>query len=706
MKKYKIMNLDCANCALKIERTLKNLRGVKKVSLNFAAQSLFIDTDHIDLVRQTITRIEPGVTITETDLNFNTTAVLKFNIMNKDLLMIAIGTLLFLTALIIRSLHIIEHAFLEIIIFLPAYLLLGRLVITKAIQNSIRGQLFDEYFLMSMATIGALFIGASAEAVSVMLFYQIGEYVQNRAVNKSRAAIKSLLEIRPDKANRLDLAGNLLVLHPSEIKTGETIVIRPGEKIPLDGTVIKGESWLDTSALTGESASRQIRVTQVVLAGMLNMTGVLTVKVDRPYNQSSIYKILELVESAVQNKAPLESFITKLARFYTPIVVLLASLIAIIPPLVVPNALFSEWIYRALVILVISCPCALVISIPLGYFGGIGAASKNGILIKGANYLDILRKIKIVVFDKTGTLTEGKFSITNITPFNDFTKDEILKAAALAEYHSTHPLAEVIKQNYGQPINHSSIEIHQEIAGLGVKALAEGKHIVAGNDKILHQEKISHTTCAVGNPGEIVIHVGINNQYAGYIQIADKCKDKALDSIHELRQQGITDIIMLTGDRQETASVVAGELGISTFYADLLPEQKLLLLDEMINRDQSPHRPLYMFVGDGINDAPVIALADLGVSMGNIGSDAAIDISNIVILNDSLKKIPQAIRIGKKTHQIVIQNVMLAFGVKLIFVVLGAAGVATMWEAVFADMGVTLLAIFNAIRTQRSAFSI
>ncbi|MBF0300344.1 MAG: heavy metal translocating P-type ATPase [Oligoflexia bacterium] len=751
LKKYKIENLDCPNCANKMEKMLNDLTIVREASINFPTQSLLIDTDDICLVQKEIDRIEPGVVINGIDGINGINGINKINdieshskkekinkFINKDLSLIIAGTLLFTIALITRhfgqqfgQFQLTTNHWIEAIIFLPAYILLGKSIITKAIRNSLRGQLFDEYFLMSIATIGAFIIGASAEAVTVMLFYQIGEYFQGRAINKSRMAIKGLLEIRPDKANLLINERDIKEVHPKEIKVGEIIVVRPGEKIPLDGIVIKGESWLDTSALTGESVAKPIKSQQEVLAGMINKTGVLTVKVDRPYNQSSIYKILELVESAVQKKAPLERFLTKLARYYTPLVVFIAFAIATIPPLFIANAIFSEWIYRALVILVISCPCALVISIPLGYFGGIGAASKNGILIKGASYLDVLRKIKTVVFDKTGTLTEGQFSITDIKIFNGFTKEEILRAAAIAEHHSNHPLGEIIRKSYGTTIPNSLIEDHQEIPGLGVKALAEGNRIVVGNDKMLHLENIPHEICSivstevnnevsteVNNEVSIengtVVHVGINNKYVGYIEISDKIRTDAHASIKELRRLGVEKIIMLTGDREDTAKMVARKLDIDTYYAELLPENKLSILENIIHKNKSKsksksnstNQSLCMFVGDGINDAPVIARADVGVSMGNIGSDTAIEISDVVIVNDSLAKIPQAIRIGKKTHNIVIQNVIFSFAVKFAFVALGAVGVATMWEAVFADMGVTLIAIFNAIRTQRNATSI
>jgi len=578
-------------------------------------------------------------------------------------------------------------------VFGTGYLIVGWGVLSSAFKNIIRGQVFNEQFLMAIATLGAFAIHQMPEAVAVMLFYVTGELFQDIAVGRSRKSIKSLLEIRPDYAN-LKSNNEILKVSPDVVKVGELIIVRAGEKIPLDGTIREGTSFVDTAALTGESVPRRVKETDDVMAGMINQTGLLTIKVNKVFGESSISRILELVENATSQKAETEKFITTFARYYTPIVVIGALLVAILPPLIFSGQTFDEWIYRALVVLVISCPCALVISIPLGYFGGIGLASRKGILVKGSNFLDALTRITTVVFDKTGTLTKGEFKVSEVVTSNGFSKDEILEYAAYSEVNSNHPVAQSILEAYKNKIDTSKITQTEEISGHGIKAVVSGKAILAGNDKLLHKENIEHPVCQVDGT---VVHVAIDRIYAGYIIISDRLKDDALEAIEKLKAKNIQ-TVMLTGDNKFAARAFAEKLGIDRFYSELLPEDKVNHIEQLIAENKGGK---VAFVGDGINDAPVLARADVGIAMGALGSDAAIETADVVLMTDSPSKVSMAIDVAKSTRNIVWQNIYFAMGVKLLFIVLGVFGIATMWEAVFGDMGVALIAIFNALRILR-----
>jgi Zn2+/Cd2+-exporting ATPase len=588
-----------------------------------------------------------------------------------------------------KPLHDTPYSIAEYTVFIPAYLLSGWSVLKTAGRNILRGQFFDENFLMTLATLGAIAIHKLPEAVAVMLFYQIGELFQEAAVNRSRRSIKSLLEVRPDSAN-LKTATGVQIVSPEQVQVGDWVLVKPGEKVPLDGEIVEGRSQVDTSALTGESVPRSVEVGQTVLAGMINQSGVLTVQVTKRFEESSIARILELVENAGSKKATTEKFITRFAQRYTPIVVFLSLAVATLPPLFIPGATHTEWLYRALTLLVISCPCGLVISIPLGYFGGIGGAAKRGILVKGATFLDALASVDAVVFDKTGTLTQGVFKVTQIVPAHGFEETELLRWAAIAEYHSNHPIAQSIRKAYLEPIDESEIADYQEIPGHGIQTKVGTALILAGNDRLLHLHKIQHDTCNVEGT---VVHVAVDDRYAGYIVIADELKPDAVEAVRSLKQLGMNPVMMLTGDSQAVAERVARSIGLDTFQAELLPEDKVTALESVMGKGLKT-----AFIGDGINDAPVIARANVGLAMGGLGSDAAIETADVVIMTDAPSKVAEAIQIGRKTRRIVIQNIVLAMAIKGIFILLGIFGVATLWEAVFADVGVALLAVLNATR--------
>lgn len=616
----------------------------------------------------------------------------EFNLKQEIIVTVA-SSILFISGFAFESqLHNNFYSIAEYLVFIPAYLLAGWNVLISAGKNILKGKFFDENFLMTIATLGAFAIHKLPEAVAVMLFFKIGELCQDIAVDRSRNSIKSLLEIRPDYAN-LQGKDGIEKVNPQQVNIGDLIIVKPGEKIPLDGEILEGNSQIDTSALTGESVPRIYREGEIVLAGMINQTGILIVRVTKLFAESSIARILDLVENANSKKAPTQKFITKFAQYYTPVVVFASLAVALIPPLIIPSATHEEWVYRALILLVISCPCGLVISIPLGYFGGVGGAAKRGILVKGATYLDSLLQVKTVVFDKTGTLTQGVFRVTKIVPKNGFQDQELLALAAQIEAHSSHPIAESIRQAYNQEIDDSDIENYQELAGYGVSASIKGKSIIAGNDKLLHRENINHDTCNVQGT---VVHLAVDNNYMGYILIADEIKSDAVLAISELKQLGIENTVMLTGDNQTIASKIAQEIGIDSYQAELLPENKLESLETLINQSHGKYK--IAVVGDGINDAPMIARADVGIAMGGLGSDAAIETADIVIMTDAPSKVPEAIEIAKKTNQIVWQNIIFALAVKGLFIILGGFGVANLWEAVFADVGVALLSIFNATR--------
>lgn len=581
----------------------------------------------------------------------------------------------------------------EMIVFLACYAVVGWDIVWKAITNILHGQVFDENFLMTIATIGALILGEHSEGVAVMLFYQIGEWFQSYAVSKSRKSITSLMDIRPDYAN-IEKDGKLVQVDPDDVQIGDTIIIKPGERVPLDGTILKGTSTLDTSALTGESMPRDVEPGMEIISGCINQTGTLTVQTTKEFGESTVAKILDLVENASDKKGRIESFITRFARYYTPVVVFAALALAILPPLVTGQA-FSIWIYRALTFLVISCPCALVISIPLSFFGGIGGASRIGVLVKGSNYLESLAHAEVVVFDKTGTLTKGSFAVSEIHPVG-MDESQLLELAAYAEDYSNHPISLSIKQAYGEKIDNSRVSDVQEIAGHGVQAVIDGKKILAGNAKLMEKEHIRYTPSTSAGT---VVYLACDGVYAGCIIIEDEIKADAPAAIKQLKASGIRKTVMLTGDADAVGRKVAGRLGLDQAYTELLPADKVDRVEALL--EQKSEKGKLIFVGDGINDAPVLARADVGIAMGGLGSDAAIEAADIVLMTDEPSKIPAVMKIARKTIRIANQNIVFALGVKFLVLILGALGYANMWAAVFADVGVSVIAILNAIRAMR-----
>ena len=579
----------------------------------------------------------------------------------------------------------------ELAFLIVAYVILGWDVVWQAVKNITRGQVFDEHFLMSVSTIGAFAIGEYPEAVAVMLFYQVGEFFQSLAVKRSRKSISDLMDIRPDSAT-VKRNGVLQVVSPESVAVGEIIVVKPAEKIPLDGIVVDGESMLDTKALTGESVPRSIRKGDEALSGCINQSGLLTLKITKSFGESTVSKITDLVENASARKAPTENFITTFARYYTPVVVGMAAVLAIIPPLVLGGG-WSEWLRRGFVFLIVSCPCALVISIPLTFFGGIGAASKRGVLVKGSNYLEALNKVSVVVFDKTGTLTKGVFEVANIIPAAGYQKEQVLEYAAQAESYSNHPIAKSILATYGKPIDQKQFSGFEEISGHGISVMVQGKKVLAGNSKLMESEKIAYAACdAAGTK----FYVAADGSYVGCILIADEVKPDSKCAIAELKKIGVEKTVMLTGDDERIGKSVADELGLDAYYAQLLPDQKVEKL-EMLDKQKRQGSKL-AFVGDGINDAPVLARADVGIAMGGLGSDAAIEAADVVLMTDEPSKLVEAIDVAKATKRIVMQNIVIALGIKSVFLVLGALGMAGMWEAVFGDVGVTIIAVLNAMR--------
>lgn len=616
----------------------------------------------------------------------------EFNL-KKEVAPLVVTIILFTSGLIFKEqLHALPYSFGEYLFFIPAYLISGWSVLSSAGRNILRGKVFDENFLMTIATIGAFAIHQLPEAVAVMLFYQVGEIFQDLAVSRSRQSITSLLEVRPDYAN-LKVNDTVKQVSPEEVEIGNIILAKVGEKIPIDGEVIEGSSQLDTSALTGEPVPRTAKWGDTVLAGMINQTGSLTVRVTKPFRESSISKILELVENASSKKAQTEKFITQFASYYTPIVVAISLAVAILPPLLIPGATSSEWVYRALVLLVISCPCGLVISIPLGYFGGVGGASRRGILVKGSTYIDALNAVKTVVFDKTGTLTLGEFKVRQIVPKKGFTQEKLLQIAATAESQSNHPVARSIQAAYGKEIDTSLVSDYQEIAGHGISAQVNGQTVLAGNDRLLHRENIEHDLCETEGTA---VHLVVDNRHAGYIVVADALKEDSAAAIKSLQELGIERTIMLTGDNQAAADRMSRQLCLDSYRADLLPEDKVEAIKQLIRKAGKQDKVAY--VGDGINDSPVIARADVGVAMGGLGSDAAIETADVVIITDAPSKVAEAIQTAKNTRRIVWQNITFALAVKGVFVFLAVVGIASIWQAVFADMGVALIAILNATR--------
>ncbi len=728
--KLVLNGLDCANCANKIEDKVNKINGVKEATVNFSTTVLTAEikeenlkSEIINEIKSIVKKLEPHVKVEEKidnkEIKNKTKACTssccskdndhhegskdkihehshekeessngKIEIL-KDNWLLIVGAIIYAIALLYN-----ENNKISIILFVASYLAIGGEVILTAIKNILRGEVFDENFLMSIATIGAFFIGEYPEAVAVMLFYQIGEVFQGYAVNKSRKSISSLMNIRADYANVLR-NGSEFKVSPEEVNLEEIIVIKPGERVPLDGTVIEGTSFLDTSALTGESVPREVKTGDEILSGAINDNGVLKVKVNKEYGESTVARILELVENASNKKAPTEKFITKFSKVYTPIVVFIAIIVAIVPPLLIKDATFSEWLYKALSLLVVSCPCALVVSIPLGVFSGIGAASKKGILVKGGNYLEALKESEIVVFDKTGTLTKGVFKVTNINAKN-ISEDELLEITAIGESNSNHPIALSIANAYGKEINKNEIESYKEVAGHGVEAIIKGKKVLLGNSKLMKSNNISYDE--VDTIGTIV-HIAIDGEYKGNIVISDEVKENVKEALTELKSVGIKKTIMLTGDSKVVADKVAKAIGIDEVHAELLPSDKVNKVEEILNKKSANGKVL--FVGDGINDAPVLARADIGIAMGGVGSDAAIEAADVVLMKDKVEAISEAIRVSRKTSKILWQNIIFSLAIKVAVMILVIFGLTNMWAAVFADVGVTLLAVLNSMRIIR-----
>lgn len=706
-----IEGLDCPNCAAKVERKINTLEGIKEATVDFLGKKIVVLTDEIsenelvELIQTEVDKIEDGVKVFipkvqagESSSEEEDTGKIK-----KKLL---IGGVLFVLGIFVPKTLFIP----KLAVFLVSYLVIGGDVLLSAFKNILNGQVFDENFLMAIATIGAFAIGEYPEGVAVMLFYQLGELLQGIAVNNSRKSIVSLMDIRPDYAN-IKVGEGIKKVSPEEIKVGEIIVVKPGEKVPLDGKIVKGASTFDTSALTGESLPREAKAGDDVLSGFINKNGLIEIQVAKVFSESTVSKILYLMENAGSKKSKTENFITKFARYYTPAVVITALIVAIFPPLLIQGATFLDWIYRALIFLVVSCPCALVISIPLGFFGGIGGASRHGILIKGTNYLEVLNDLESVVMDKTGTLTKGIFKVTEVNAennikINDFennktelTKPLLLKYAAHIEKFSNHPIAQSIVAEYENSVSkvdENVVKDFEEISGFGIKVNINNHQFLAGNSKLMNLENIAFDKKE--NLGT-AIYLAADGKYIGNILISDEVKEDSARAIKGMKENGVKEIVMLTGDNEAIGKNIAEKLGIDKVFTELLPNEKVEKLEEIYKTKSEKGK--VAFVGDGINDAPVLARADLGIAMGGAGSDAAIEAADVVIMNDEPSKIVTAIKIAKKTKEIVWQNITIAFAIKIVVMALGLFGDATMWEAVFADVGVALLAVLNATRVLR-----
>ena len=739
---YHINGLDCANCAAKLERHLKEIAYFDNVIIDFMAQKVIItaeDETHLQKglleAEKVINRVEPGVTITEkakkqknratphehhhgeqcscghehhhehethahTPPAHNHEALIaqestqlkkeeRFTSeMKKALLKIGVSALLFLVALCLGNGDILQFG-----VYLLAYLIVGGEVLLRAAKNIVRGQIFDENFLMTIATIGAFCVGEYPEGVMVMLLYQLGELFQDYAVQRSRRSIADLMDIKPEVAHVKE-GEQFISMEPEDVVIGDIIQVRPGERIPLDGIVLEGHSALNTVALTGESMPREVAAGDPVMSGCINTSGVLLVAVEKEYEDSTVAKILDLVENASSKKAETENFITKFARYYTPIVVVIAALLAVVPPMILHEP-FSGWVYRALVFLVISCPCALVISIPLTFFSGLGVCSRHGILVKGSNYLEALAQIETAVFDKTGTLTKGQFSVTDVHAVN-CTEEELLYYAACAESISNHPIAEAIRKANKQHISANALQNAEELAGQGISAAVNGRRILVGNYRLMQENKIM---CAEIGTVHTIVYTAVDDNFAGWIVIADEIKPDAKEMVTQLKALGVADIVMLTGDHENTANQTAAQLGITRVFSQLLPGDKVTCLEQILQ--EKSQKGTVAFTGDGLNDAPVLARADVGIAMGGLGSDAAIEAADVVIMNDQPSKLADAVQIARKTRSIVTQNIVFVLAVKLLVLLLGAAGLATMWMAVFADVGVAFLAILNAVRIMK-----
>lgn len=699
-RRFRLQGLDCAQCAANIETALRKIEGLEGAVVSYATESLSLPTAHLAVATEVLARVEPDVQIVLSDSevaretpsgerDYRTTVV-RIARIGASVILLGIGIIFN------QRLHDTPYSLAEYGVLIAAYLLVGAPVLIRATRNIAHGRVFNEMFLMSIATLGAVAIHKLPEAVAVMLFYSVGEYFQDLAVARSRRSISALMDLRPESA-RIVSEDSVSIVSPEDVEIGAVIEVLPGERVPLDGEVVLGESTVDTSALTGESVPRQVAPGDEVLSGFVNSEGKLRIRVSKLFAESSVVRILSLVQDAADRKAPTERFITKFASVYTPIIVAIALALAFVPPLLISGAELSDWVYRALVVLVISCPCALVLSIPLGYFGGIGGASRNHILVKGANYLDVLNRVSTVVLDKTGTVTKGVFRVTEVVPRNGHTAEELLRWAALAEAHSTHPIARSIREAHEGTTNGELVTEVTEDRGFGVRAIVDGRVVLAGSDRLLHREEISHTDCDVRGT---VVYVTVDQTFVGYIVISDEVKDEAAGAVSELRSAGVDEIVMLTGDNRHIAADVAERIGVDHYFAELLPEEKVAKVEEM--QRLLPDDRRLAFVGDGINDAPVLMCSDVGIAMGALGSDAAIEAADVVLMDDDVRRVPSAIRIGRHTRKIVLQNIVFALAVKSVFLIMGALGIATMWEAVIGDVGVSLLAVLNATRTLRA----
>ena len=699
---FLLKGLDCPNCSAKIEKEVGELDGVQSSVVNLMKQTLTINVTQTaaDTIASQIETVvhshEPDVEVSEIVQESyipekKQEANESYNNEDKKLTVrLATGAAIYAIGMVLTVFAKVPLP-IELTFLIVSYVILGGDVVWQAVRNISKGRVFDEHFLMSVSTIGAFVIGEYPEAVAVMLFYQVGEFFQSLAVKRSRKSISDLMDIRPDSAT-VRRNGELITISPENVSIGEIIIVKPGEKIPLDGVVLDGDSMLDTRALTGESVPRSVHKGDEALSGCMNQTGVLTIKTTKAFGESTVSKIIDLVENASSRKAPTENFITTFARYYTPVVVILAAILAILPPIILGGG-WTEWIRRGFVFLVVSCPCALVISIPLTFFGGIGAASKRGVLVKGSNYLEALNNVSVIVFDKTGTLTKGVFNVTDILPANGFSKEQVLEYAAEAESFSNHPIAKSILAAYEKEIDQSVISDYKEISGYGISVMAGEKKVFAGNTKLMDTECIEYTTCE--NAGTKV-YLAVDGQYAGCILITDEVKPDSKKAISDLKHIGVEKTVMLTGDDEKIGKSVAEELQLDKYYAQLLPDQKVEKV-ELLDSKKRPGSKL-AFVGDGINDAPVLARADVGIAMGGLGSDAAIEAADVVLMTDEPSKLVDAIEVAKATKQIVMQNIVIALGIKSVFLILGALGIAGMWEAVFGDVGVTIIAVLNAMR--------
>ncbi|MGN0442225.1 MAG: heavy metal translocating P-type ATPase [Acutalibacteraceae bacterium] len=694
---FVLKGLTCPNCSSKIEREVAALGGVNESSINLVAQTLTVDFsgdysgDALDDITRIVHSHESGVEVTMPEDTADKAEGEPENSDKSTIARLASGAAVYVAGIVLTYFFPDVNGYITLGVLVLAYIILGADVVMRALKNILKGRVFDENFLMTISTVGAFAIGEYPEAVAVMLFYQIGELFQDMAVRRSRKSISSLMDIRPDSAN-VKRNGALIAVSPQEVAVGEIIVVKPGEKIPLDGVVIDGESMLDTRALTGESVPRSIKKGDTALSGCINQNGAVTIEVTKEYGESTVSKIIDLVENAASRKAPTENFITKFARYYTPAVVILAALLAVVPPLLF-GGVWAEWINRSFVFLVISCPCALVISVPLTFFGGIGSASRKGVLVKGSNYLEALNSLETVVFDKTGTLTKGVFRVSDINTDKGFSGGQVLQLAAAAESMSNHPIARSIAEEYGEKIDESKITDYSEISGHGISAVYDGSRVLVGNDKLMKRFGINFKKCEKAGT---VVYVACDGKFAGSILISDEIKSDSRKAISQLKAMGVRNTVMLTGDNEEIAKAVSGELGLDEYHSQLLPDQKVEIL-ERLDKSKSKGGKL-AFVGDGVNDAPVLARADIGIAMGGLGSDAAIEAADVVLMTDEPSKLVDAVKTAKATRRIVKQNIVFALAVKAAFLVLGAFGIAGMWEAVFGDVGVMLLAVVNAMR--------